>query len=350
MDLCCGKPPSEILDSLTSFDSDRSTSTSEKALIYLGVYNDHVLRCLSTSPCALIPKHFELNCILTDAVDQVISSLQALENISSVCFQTDSKSVAVCTKILRILQKKTPLLNEITILSLIDDHYSNEDLGMPLITCRRIKLVTYGSLNIFFTCVYAKLQSLHICVKDPTSFRFGQKLNSEISKIITHNCMSLIDLHMSGVSVTKNDMLLQETFKKCRALIVLNIKYLNDGTLASVRLHEIFHSMQGLCSLEYLHVTEDINVFEEDLRALHNLLYQALPKLTKCCLSFHRLIVYFTSLGNVKYKCIQELLSTLLSGKQPSPDCHTVAFRWRSNQIIHDWLTGLRSCVNFRLL
>ena len=155
---------------------------------------------------------------------------------------------------------------------------------------------------------------------------------------------------MLGVTVTKSNTLLQETFQRCRALVILTISNATDGSLNSVRLHEIFCSMKSLLSLECLHISDTINVFGEDLCALHDLLCQNLPKLKDFCLSFHVLIVYFMLLGDIKYEPIQELLCTLLSGKQPTLDCHTVAFRWRNNRMIHTWLVSLRSGVNFQLL
>ena len=109
--------------------------------------------------------------------------------------------------------------------------------------------------------------------------------------------------------------------------------------------------MQGLGSLECLSVSDSINVFGEDLYALHNLLYQGLPNLKECCLTFQQLIIYFTLLKDAKFESIQELLGVLLSGKQPSPDldCHTIAFKWRNNQTVHTWLDSLCCNVNFKL-
>ena len=73
--------------------------------------------------------------------------------------------------------------------------------------------------------------------------------------------------------------------------------------------------MQGLGSLELLSVSDSINVFGEDLYALHNLLYQGLPNLKECCLTFQQLIIYFTLLKDAKFESIQELLGILLSGR-----------------------------------
>ena len=112
---------------------------------------------------------------------------------------------------------------------------------------------------------------------------------------------------------------------------------------------EIFCSMQGLVSLECLSVCDQVDVFGEDLCALHNLLHQGLPKLKKCQLSFQQLVVSFTLLKDPKFEPIQELLADLLSGKEPSPGCHTVAFKWECNQTVHDWLSSLCYSVDFCL-
>lgn len=280
----------------------------------------------------------------------MINSPQTFENVTSLhCVLLNAKCVVEFTKIVTILQEKFSVLNEIIIIDLIDDEHSGtEDCKIPVIACRRLKFVTEHFTN-FFSCAYhphRTLESLHISTATNSKLKF----NSEISNTIQHNCVSLIDLNLSGVTVIKNDTLLQETFQKCHALVVLNINNTNNGTLSSAKLHEIFCSMQGLVNLECLSISETVNVFGEDLLALHNLLYRGLPKLKDFYLSFQRLVVYFTLLGDAKFKSIQELLCTLLSGKQPSPDCHTVAFRWRDNQTIQAWLTGLRCNVTFQLL
>ena len=225
------------------------------------------------------------------------------------------------------------------------------EFNIPAFTCRRIHLTASHFTSLFKCACHpsGSLQSLHIeglALDSQNELKF----DSGISKIIEYNCESLLDLRIDGVMVVKNSTLLQETLQKCCTLVVLSIGHANDGTLTSARLQEIFCSIQGLPSVEYLHVYDEVNVFGEDLCALHKVLHNGLPKLKDCQLSFQQLVVYFTLLGNPNFEPIQELLGTLLAGKKPSPHCHTVAFRWRSNPTIDAWLASLRCNVNFHLL
>ena len=343
-------PLREAVDSLASCDFDSVAITNERILILLNIYctPDHpILSCFNTSPCALQSTHVELR----NETKLVIPLLRAFDNITSLhCAFKSSKFVADFAEILKVLQKKFSNLNEFIVNDFRkDDDHPNIDFSLPVVTCRRMHFVTHHFTGLF-NCAYhpfGKLQSLHIDFEDVWS---KLEFSNEISKIIEHNCNSLLDLRMSRVTVLRNNTLLQETFQKCHALVVLSIRDTNEGSLSSARLHEIFYSIQSLLNLEYLDVSNSVNVFGEDLCALHNLLYRSLPKLKDCCLSFSKLVVYFTQLGDTKYESIQELLGILLSGKQPSPDCHTVAFGWKNNKVVHEWLAGLRYNVNFQLL
>ena len=303
-----------------------------------------MLSCFNTYPCAIQSSYVEL----INETKTVIPLLQMFKKVTSLfCVFKSSKFIADFHEILTVLQQKFFYLNEFVVIDYTkDDDHSSVDFSMPVIACQRMHFTTYHFTKLF-NCAYhpfGKLQSLHIDAQDRLEF------NSDISKIIVHNCNSLLDLRMSGVRVQRNNTLLQETFQKCHALVILSIRDANKRSLSSAKLHEIFYSIQGLLNLEYLDVSDTVNVYGEDLCALHDLLYKALPKLKDCCLSFERLVVYFTLLGDTKYEPIQELLDTLLSGKQPSPDCHTVAFGWKSNKIVHDWLAGLCCNVQFDLL
>lgn len=336
--VCHGIPMWEALR------SDRVTVTSEKILILLNTYctpNHPMLSCFNTSPCALQSRYV----VFINEIETAIPSLLLFKNITSL--QCSSKFVVNFAEVLKVLQKKFLNLNEFILTD--DEKHSNVRFSVPAIACRRMDF-TITRFTRLFNCAYhplGKLQSLRINAHNQWS---KLEFNSEIPKIIIHNCNSLLDLRMSGVMVLRDNSLLQETLQKCHALVVLSIRDANNGSLSCARLHEIFYSIQGLLNLEYLDVSDGVNVFGEDLRALHNLLYRSLPKLKDCCLSFSKLVIYFTLLGDTTYASIQELLGTLLSGKQPSPDCHTVAFGWNGNQIVLDWLAGLCCNVNFQLL
>lgn len=161
--------------------------------------------------------------------------MQALDNMTSLHFTLKSSSCgAEFVKILMYLKDKGSVLNEI---SIIDEEKLNMDFAIPAIPCRRIILWTrrFTSLDLF-NCAYhpyGSLQSLHISSRSYA----GSNLcfDSEISKAIEHNCESLLELQMSGVNIAKNSaLLLQETFQKCRALVILVIaNYANNGTSAS---------------------------------------------------------------------------------------------------------------------
>ena len=350
--LCHGQPlVLKVSDSSAKCKLDRATITNEKIVILTNIscHPDHpILSCFGTSPCALQSR----NVYLLNDNKAMMTLLQAFEKVTSLTCISTSDSVAEFAKLLTPLQEKFLTdLNEVYVYS--SGHYDcpNMELSMPIVACRRIFFYTNHFMR-HFECAYhphRKLQSLHITAPDVIQSKL--EFNNDVSKIIVHNCNSLLDLQMSGVRVARNDtLLLLETFQKCHALVVLRISKANKGSLSSARLHEIFCSIQALHNLEYLDVSETVNVFAEDLCALHDLLFQGLPSLKDCCLSFSKLVVFFTSLGDMKYGTIQELLGTLLSGKQPSPHCHTVSFGWKSNKIIQEWLASLRCNVNFQLL
>ena len=304
---------------------------------------------LNTFPCALISEQVTL-----PYSDATVGSnvLQALDNITSLHFTLKSSNCGPeFVKILTYLKEKGSVLNEI---SIRDEENLNMDFTIPAIPCRRVILETKCFTSLF-NCAYhpyGSLQSLHISSIYRSFTGSNLWFDSEISKAIEHNCQSLLELQMCAVKVAKNSaLLLQETFQKCHALVTLSIANVNDGTLASVGLHELFCSMQGLVSLECLHVSSRfISVFGEDLCALHNLLYQGVPKLKECHLSFEWLVIYFKLLTDPKFEPIQELLAVLLSGKEPSPDHHAVTFIWENNQMVHTWLANLCCGVNFKLM
>ena len=343
MNLCFGTHPSKLVNYHNNLPERlmTCTSSSERVVIKVSENNNLLSSFCNTTPCALISEFIWLP--YHDA-SVGMNVLQALDNMTSLHFILNCG--AELSKTLTILKEKGSILNEITIM---DCRNLNLDFNITAIPCHRIAIET-GHFTSFFNCAYnpyGKLQSLHVSAKlNDSNLRF----DSKISKVIEHNCESLLDLRLSGIKVANNRaLLLQETFQKCHALVILNIHNSNDGTLASARLHDIFFSMQSLVSLECLNVSDPTNVFGKDLYALRNLLYQGLPNLKECCLTFHQLIMYFTLLEYPKYEPIQELLAALLSGKQPSPDCHTVAFKWRNNQTVHAWLTSLCCNVNFNL-
>lgn len=344
MDVCRGVHP----DCQTGHNSDRKSCTGEKVLIQLGEYDDSILPFINNSPCTLTSRH--VHNIVFDDARPVINALHTLENVTSLnCFLQISNSVEEFAKIVTILKEKYSMLNEISVMDFIAHENPNMEFSIPAFMCRRIRLTASRFTSLFKCACHpsGNLQSLHIKGLGSSN---KLKFDSGISKIIEHNRESLLDLRMEDVLVAKNSTLLQETLQKCHTLVVLSIGHANNGSLTSVRLHEIFCSIQGLLTLEYLHVYDEVNVFGEDLCALHKALYHGLPKLKDCQLSFQRLVVYFTLLGNPNFEPIQELVGALLSGKKPSPHCHTVAFRWRSNPTIDAWLASLRCNVNFHLL
>ena len=164
--------------------------------------------------------------------------LQAWQNMTSLHFiLTSSNCGRELAKILTSLKEKGSILNEITIM---DCRNLNLDFVIPAVPCHRLAIET-GYFTSLFNCayhLYGELQSLHVSAKLTGS---NLRFDSKISKVIEHNCESLLDLRMSGVKVANNRaLLLQETFQKCHALVILNIHYSNDATLASARLHKIF--------------------------------------------------------------------------------------------------------------
>ena len=345
--LCHGQPLVEVSDGSAKCKLDRTTVTNEKIVVLTNIScrpGHPILSCFGTSPCALQSRNV---CLFNDNK----ALLQALEKFTSLTWQciSTSDSVAKFAELLTSLQEHFSVdLNEVFIYSSGSNDYPNMEVSMPVVACQRIIFST----NYFTRCAYhphRKLRSLHITAPDVIQSKL--EFNSDVSKIIIHNSNSLLDLQMSGVRVEKNNLLLLvETFQKCHTIVVLRIHDANKGSLSSARLYEIFCSLQTLHNLEYLDVSETVNVFAEDLCTLHNLLFQGLPNLKDCCLSFCKLVVFFTLLGDTKFGTIQELLGTLLSGKQPSPHCHTVSFGWKSNKIMLEWLAGLRRNVNFQLL
>lgn len=145
---------------------------------------------LDTSPCAIAPKHAEFQ-----SPDPVMAI--PFENITSIYYTAlDSRSAAGLTKLLRFLQKLTSSLNEVSIC-----YYAKDKLSLPAIDCRRIKVSVNGdeikNHNVFH-CAYhphRKLQSLHLDILTYKLVNFS----SEITKIISYNGQSLLDLYISLV-------------------------------------------------------------------------------------------------------------------------------------------------------
>ena len=291
MNLCFGTQPSELVYYHNNLPEMTCTSSSENVVIKVSENNNLLSSFCNTTPCAVISEFIWLP--YHDA-SVGLNVLQALQNMTSLHFiLTSSSCGAEFSKILISLKEKGSILNEVTIM---DFRNLNLDFVVPAVPCRRIAIET-GHFTGLFNCTYhpyGESQSLHVSVKlNNSNLRFDSKM----SKVIKHNCKSLLDLRLSGVKVANNSvLLLQETFQKCHALVILKIHNSNDATLASARLHEMFCSIQGLVSLERLSVSDSINVFGEDLYALRNLLYQGLPNLKVYCLTFQQLNIYFTLL------------------------------------------------------
>ena len=290
--------------------------------VYCGP-DDPLLSYFNTSPCAIQSTHVKL----CDYNKTVINSLKAFENITSLlCILKSSKSVVEFAEFATALQKRFAILDEVI---LNDDSHSNIHTSIPPIACRRIHILT-DNFTSLFNCAYqpfGKLQSLHIDAQDVS--RSKLEFNNEIYKIVVHNCNSLLELRMSGVGVARNNTLLQETFQKCHALVMLSIRDMSKGSESSVRMHEIFYSIQSLPNLKCLDVTENVSMSGEDLCALHDLLYKALPKLEFCCLGFGDMYLHGK---DTKYESFQKLLGSFQGG------------RFRT---LCKWLTELRCDVEF---
>ena len=367
MNLCLGVHP---LDQANDYHDPPErvttcTGNNEKVLIKVSNSWETLAPFINTSPCALISNMIQLPC---DNVSVDISVLQALETMISLHFLlTSSNCGAELARIFTYFKEKGSFLNEITIMdggnlkenfhfpplpcrgkekdsshdtTVMDEGILNMDFSIPSVPCHKICLDT--GCSSLFDCACCHVQSLVI----GSSPRF----DSKVSKIIEYNCESLLDLQINHVEVAKNSvLLLQKTLHKCHALVELTIYDINANTLATARLHEIFSSIQGLVTLEHLSVSDSATMFGEDLCALYSLLYQGVPKLTKCELSFRSLVIRFRQLKDPKFKSIQELLAALLSSREEYINDDTEEFAWNKNQTVHTWLANRCCNVNFQL-
>ena len=381
--------PPKASDDVADFDRVTVQVTSEKILLAVNRlgFIMAALPCLNTSPCAIQFRHANL----TGGIKTATTTVLPLENVTSL--DCDAESLVEFAEFVVFLQERFPYFNEVHIGGLFCmRHYYRDSpdklirdnnqvttnqrfqfitkhfprlfkrshshvnmppimppidwqatvfveymptvnmpaVNMPGVACRRLHITT-DVFTRLFNCAYhpfGKLQSLHItCYDHPTS---KLEFNSEISKLILHNCNSLLDLQMSDVSVLANISLLQETLQRCHALVVLSIRdAINDG------LHEIFYSIQGLLNLKYFDVTSFV-MRGEDLFALHDLLYQGVPELRDCCLTFCQLDFTFRFPAKTEYKPIHKMLDDFLSTE--------------NSKVVRDWLTGIRSNANFQLL
>ena len=314
-------------------------------LIEVKKHCDNLISCLNTHPCAMMPRHFEYLSVDSSVVIKSMCA-RALGHIRSLhCVFNDLISLQKFNDLLTMLQKNSNNLDEVVIVYHKTDYLLLSEI--PLVVCRRLKFIVNQFTSVF-KCAYwpSILQSLHV-----QHAGSGHKLNftKDLSDIVTLSSSSLLDLCLSGVGVLKENTLLKETLMHCQTLVVLELHNTNNGCFRSAKAHELFSSLRGLVKLEFLVVSDTINVFGDDICELCHLLVGCLPKLKHCHLSFYRFIVYFTLLNDKKYEAIQDLLHTILSDKEPTADCHTVAFKWRNNQSMLAWLSELRYDVNFKL-
>ena len=315
-------------------------------LIEVKKHCDNLISCLNTHPCAMMPRHFEYLSVDSSVVIKSMCA-RALGHIRSLhCVFNDLISLQKFNDLLTMLQRNSNNLDEVVIV-----YHKTDDLlpgEIPLVVCRRLKFIVNQFTSVF-KCAYhpsRKLQSLHV-----QHAGSDHKLNftKDLSDIVILNSSSLLDLRLSGVGVLKENTLLQETLMHCHTLVVLELHNTNNGCFRSAKAHELFSSLRGLLKLEFLVVSDTINVFGDDICELCHLLVGCLPKLKHFHLSFYQFIVYFTLLDDKKYEAIQALLHTILSDKEPTADCHTVAFKWRNNQSMLAWLSQLRYNANFKL-
>ena len=293
INLCHGKPPVELLG-----DVDKPNDT--KVLIELNKYCEQLFLCLDTHPCAVMPRHVDYT---SDVSIVTISSLCALGLIRSLhCVVSDLKSVLGFNELLTVLKKSSTKLDEVVIVCHATDDLLPSD--MPLVaSCRRLKFIVSQFTSVFKSAYHPsrKLQSFHVKYLECDH---KLKFTNDLSDIIIYNSNSLLDLCLSGVTVLKENSLLQETLTCCQTLVVLELCNTNNGSFSSAKAHELFYSLECLLKLEFLIISDSINVFGEDMYVLYNLLVCYLPMLKHCHLSFHRLVVYFSLLDDKKYESI----------------------------------------------
>ena len=349
INLCNGKPPVE-----QSAVTDKQVfSPDTKVLVDVNKYCDQLFSCLNTHPCAVMPRHVEY---LSADSSVVINSLCAMGNIRSLhCVIKDLKSVLEFEELLTVLQEQHVVLNEIVVFNHITGGPTyHGTLGAQ---CRRLKFVV-SHFTSLFNCAYhstRKLQSLHV-----NSIKHSHRLKfcKELSGIIKYNSESLVDLCLLEVTVLKNMSLLCETLQSCRQLVVLQLFITSEEDYRSLLvseenflshsgLHKLFASLEGLPNIEFLKISSPfMDVFGEDVLALHNLLHQHLPQLRRCHLIFSLFVVHYSLLKDSTYGPILDLLHTLLPDKKTAIASDTVAFKW---SILQTWMSAVHCDVDIVL-
>ena len=107
---------------------------------------------------------------------------------------TSSNCGVDLAKILTSLKDRGSIFNEITVM---DCRNLNMNFIIPAVSYRRIAIEN-GHFTSLFNCAYhpyGKLQSLHMSAKLTDS---SLMFDSKISKVTEHNCVSLLDLRLSG--------------------------------------------------------------------------------------------------------------------------------------------------------
>ena len=202
MNLCLGIHPVEVVDDY--FDPPKGATcaaNSEKVLIKLAGERSSLSSFLNTSPCALTSEYIRLP--IRNATIE-INVLQALENMTSLCLSLrhTEDCGASLAKTLMCLKEKGSALDCIVINDCTSCKDLNMDINIPAVACHKMVLVTerFG----LFNCAYHPCRDLQSLYIRSSSLKF----ESEISKVIEHNCKSLLELQMSRVKVAKNSALL----------------------------------------------------------------------------------------------------------------------------------------------
>ena len=166
----------------------------------------------------------------------------------------------------------------------------------------------------------------------------------DIFNTIPLSTRSLEYLEMNTRSVTLS--LEMNSISFTSVLLCSNLRVLSISAEGRP-LSELFYCIGQLPKLEFFESCLEMNIFTDDVYALHLILTSSLPKLYHLHMNTPGLFVQDSDATNDRYAPLSELLHGLLKGWKGNEACATMKFSTKA--AIGQWLTSKRPDICFKL-
>lgn len=175
----------------------------------------------------------------------------------------------------------------------------------------------------------------------------SEKTKEALQTFIPKIAPSLEYFHIRGCYLS---MLPMAPFKVCANLRVLSMTQYSTHGNRPINIisnpSDVFRAISYISTLEYFDWAETLNLRTPDLLVFHRVLSDYLPHLRHCHMRLFQALLSTTDLDCVEYKPINDLLQSLLQGRQGDEWISTYKFSLRNTKF-RDWMCLVRHDVCF---